>query len=102
MRTTILSLLLAAASVAIAANAARAADLTSVQALLKQGYEIKGTVFLPLADVKAQWADAVAGSMLLTLQKEQSVAVCELNWANWSSLAQGTMDNAELCRVLKP
>ena len=97
-----LSLLIAAVSVFIAPIAGMAADLTSVQALLKQGYEIKGTVFLPLPDVKAQWADAVAGSMLLTLQKEQSVAVCELNWANWSSLAQATLENAELCRVLKP
>lgn len=76
-----------------------AADQTSVQALLQQGYEIKATTFVPLSDVKANWAEASAGSMLVTLQKERSVAVCEFNWANWSALAQATFENAELCRV---
>lgn len=94
MRQTLAIALLMLSSMASAAN-----QTSSVQALLQQGYEIKATTFVPLSDVKANWAEASAGSMLVTLQKERSIAVCEFNWANWSSLAQATFENAELCRV---
>ena len=94
MRQTLAIALLMLSSVVSAAD-----QTSSVQALLQQGYEIKATTFVPLSDVKANWAEASAGSMLVTLQKERSIAVCEFNWANWSALAQATFENAELCRV---
>ncbi len=72
---------------------------SSVQALLQQGYQIRGASFVPQADVKALYGEASAASMVVTLQKEQSVAVCEFNWGNWSALAQATYENPELCRV---
>jgi len=71
----------------------------SVQSLLQQGYQIRGTSFVPQPDVKTLYGEAAAASMVVTLQKDQSVAVCEFNWGNWSALAQATYENAELCRV---
>lgn len=72
---------------------------SSIQALLQQDYEVKATTFVPLPDVKANWAEASAASMLVTQQKERTVAVCEFNWANWSAPARASFESAELCRV---
>lgn len=94
-----LSIVLAVASLAVSTRATEAADQMSIQALLKQGYEIKSTVFVPLADAKAVYPDLDRGIIILSLQKEHSVAVCDFNWANWAVLLKSTLENEELCDV---
>lgn len=83
----------------VSTRASEAADQMSVQALLKQGYGIKSTAFVPLAEAKAQHPELDRGIIVVTLQREHSVAVCDLNWANWSMLLKSTLENEELCDV---
>jgi hypothetical protein len=76
-----------------------AADQAAMQTLLKQGYEIRSTSFVPLAEIKRQRPKADEGVVLVTLQKQTSIAVCEINWANWSALAKASLANEKLCDV---
>ncbi len=86
--------------VAIAgAAAANAEGQKSPLSLLKDGYQVRGTSFVPLAEIKLQRPNAVEGIVLVTLQKDDSFAVCEVNWSNWSSLAKASIENDVLCDV---
>src|SRR5262245_19759513 len=81
------------------AGASGAADESSFKALLKEGYEIKGSIFVPLAEAKMQHPELERGLVVLTLQNGQSVAVCDFNWANWAQLLKSTLENETLCDV---
>lgn len=97
-----LSIVLAVTSLLASAGVSGAADQKSVKTLLKDGYEIKSTVYVPLAEVKQVYADLDRGIIVVTLQKGPSVAVCDLNWGNWAALLQSTLENEELCDVRQP
>lgn len=96
---TCLSIVFAVGSLLGSTSGSEAADQASIMMLLKQGYEIKGTVFVPLADAKAEHPTLERGIIILTLQKGQSVAVCDFNWANWTQLLKSTIENDTLCDV---
>jgi hypothetical protein len=68
-------------------HSAIAAPQSSISELLKQGYEIKGTVYVPLQDAASASPGTTQGQVLVTLQRGQSIAVCEFSWGNWVSLA---------------
>jgi hypothetical protein len=75
---------------------------SSIAELLKQGYEIKGTAYISLQDSQAGNANAAQGQMLVTLQRGQSIAVCEFNWGSWASIASsgiGSFTAADRCDV---
>lgn len=97
-----LSIVLAVTSLLASAGVSGAADQMSVQALLKEGYEIKSTVFVPLAEAKQVYAELDRGIIVVTLQKERSVAACDLNWGNWAALLKSSLENEELCDVRTP
>jgi len=68
-------------------HSAFAATQTSIADLLKQGYEIKGTAYVPLQEVQGARTNVTQGLMLVTLQRGQSIAVCEISWGNWGTIA---------------
>jgi hypothetical protein len=70
-------------------HSAFAAPQSSIAELLKQGYEIKGTAYVPLQDAKASNESITQGVALITLQRGQSIAVCEFNWGTWGAIATG-------------
>jgi hypothetical protein len=77
----------AIACLGIMGHSAFAAPQTSIAELLMQGYEVKGTAYVPLQDAQSANAKIPQGQMLITLQKAQSIAVCQFNWAGWAGLA---------------
>jgi|HubBroStandDraft_6_1064221.scaffolds.fasta_scaffold1011542_2 hypothetical protein len=68
-------------------HSALAAPQASIADLLKQGYEIKGTVYVSLQDAKDAQPTATQGQVLVTMQRGQSIAVCEFSWGTWASIA---------------
>jgi hypothetical protein len=77
--------------VGLLSHSALAAPQSSISELLKQGYEIKGTIYVPLQDAQNASPGTAQGQVLVTLQHGQSIAVCEFNWGNWVSLATGAI-----------
>ena len=60
---------------------------SSVAELLKQGYEIKGTIYVVSQDSKEADPTFVRGQVLITFQPGQSIAVCQVTWTNWANIA---------------
>jgi hypothetical protein len=93
---------LAIIGVGFLSHSALAASQTSISELLKQGYEIKGTGFIPLQDAQAGGGSITQGQVIVTLQHGQSIAVCEYSWGNWVSIgtaASGSFTAADRCDV---
>jgi hypothetical protein len=59
----------------------------SIAELLKQGYEVKGTVYIGTQDTKDADPTVTRGQVLVTLQHGQSIAVCQISWSNWANIA---------------
>src|SRR5258708_29887152 len=81
-------------------HSAFAAPQTSIAELLKQGYEIKGTVYIPLEDAKVGNTTVTQGQVLVTLHRGQFIAVCEYSWGNWVAIATaaaGSFTAADRC-----
>jgi hypothetical protein len=73
----------------------------SFMSLLKLGYEIRATSIAPLVEQR-QFPNTAASThspVLVTLQKGQSVAVCQFGWSAWSSLSKAALDDPKLCDV---
>ena len=69
-------------------QSAFAASQSAISELLKQGYEIKGTVYVPQQDAQSASAGATSqGQVLVTMQRGQSIAVCQFSWGSWASIA---------------
>src|SRR5271167_3718381 len=60
---------------------------TSVSSLLAAGYEIKTILDISNDEQKAIWPnDTAAPYLLITLQRANSVAVCEIAMTSWVTL----------------
>jgi hypothetical protein len=70
-----------------------AQEQQSIKSLLGKGYDIKAVTF-----VRGE-ATENREAILVTLQKEKSVAVCFMAAANWISLASATLDDSKRCDV---
>jgi hypothetical protein len=83
---------LAALLCAFSAGAA-AQEQQSFRSLLGKGFEIKSVTFAK--------GDATENreAVLVTLQKDKSVAVCYFAAPNWISLSTPTLDDARRCDV---
>jgi hypothetical protein len=81
--------------------AAPASTTTSIDSVLASGYEVKSVIELSDAALKSMSSpgQTIYPSVVITLQKGTSVAVCELSTANWINLVQGSMTNASLCLI---
>ena len=69
--------------------------------LLKEGYEVRATSVVPLAEQRqsASTSGNTYSPILVTLQKGQSVAVCQFAWNQWSSLTKAALEDPKLCDV---
>ena len=79
---------------------AQAADAPTVSlpSLLSSGYEIKSVTVLPVDVEKLIWPkDAPVGTMVVTLQRSSSIAVCQLSGADLIYLRDNAMANEKLC-----
>jgi hypothetical protein len=80
------------------AQPALADGTVSIGSLLAGGYEVKTITDLPNDEQKAIWPDQTPSPYLMvTFQKGNSVAVCQLATANWINLADSSLTNQGLC-----
>ena len=68
-------------------NAALAGSRASLADLLGQGYEVKATSTLSLTDSKALNQENITPTVLVTLQKGPSIAVCTFGALHSGSLS---------------
>jgi hypothetical protein len=70
-----------------------AQEQQSFKALVGKGYEIKGVTFAHGESTDNR------DSVLVTLQKDKSVAVCYFAAVNWINLNNATLEDARRCDV---
>ena len=83
-------------------NAALAGSRASLADLLGQGYEVKATSTLPLVDSKALNQENITPTVLVTLQKGPSIAVCTFGVPFWELIGTAKNDplhTPERCNV---
>jgi hypothetical protein len=83
-------------------NAALAGSRASLADLLGQGYEVKATSTLSLTDSKALNEKNITPTVLVTLQKGPSVAVCTFGAPFWELIGTAKDDplhSPERCDV---
>ena len=73
-------------------NAALAGSRASLADLLGQGYEVKATSTLSLADSKALNEKNITPTVLVTLQKGPSIAVCTFGAPFWELIGTAKDD----------
>ena len=71
---------------------------TSLDSLLAAGYEIKTTNPVSAAATKEIWSEQnLAPQTIVTLQKANSIAVCNLATTNWMNLNPATFASNDRC-----
>ena len=73
-------------------NAALAGSRASLADLLGQGYEVKATSTLSLSDSKALNEANITPTVLVTLQKGSSIAVCTFGAPFWELIGTAKDD----------
>ena len=71
----------------------KAQEQQSFKTIIGKGYEIKGVTF-----AKGESTDN-RESIVVTLQKEKSVAVCYFAAAAWINLSAGALEDSKRCDV---
>jgi len=97
MRTLLFSaaILIGAASLAVADD-----PKPSFKELIAGGYEIKDVTFVPIDAMKGMgYDDDAAPSVLVTLQKGASSAVCGYSASNWSYQTVASLEGTSQCDV---
>jgi hypothetical protein len=85
-------------ALAITGSASAATTSMSFDSLVAAGYEIKAAT--PVTDAAAKQVFTTPNlvpQMLITLQKGNSVAVCDFAMVNWVVMDNATMANATSC-----
>ena len=81
-------------------NAALAGSRASLADLLGQGYEVKATSTLSLTDSKALNEENITPTVLVTLQKGPSIAVCTFGAPFWELIQQRSFaDRARTAQI---
>jgi hypothetical protein len=91
-----------ALAVAVGANgsAFAATALVSFDSLLASGYEVKAVGEMSDAAIKQTWPNQPPPpQFVITLQKGNQVAVCNMNASNWLNLNDASMTAANLCAL---
>jgi hypothetical protein len=73
---------------------------TSLDSLLAAGYEVKTTSPVSAAATKEIWTGQdLAPQTIVTLQKANSIAVCNLATSNWMNLNPTTFASTDRCMM---
>jgi hypothetical protein len=87
------SVALAASLLFVFAASANAQDQQSFKTIIGKGYEIKSVTFARGESTENREI------FVVTLQKENSVAVCYFAAVNWINLSAGTLEDSKRCDV---
>ena len=72
---------------------------SSFTGLVAKGFEVKSVTLIPL-DVAKRVTDKVrTDNVVVTLQKNEAVAVCYVAIANWAFMNKASLDSPTLCEV---
>lgn len=100
MRSISLGLAFATAAALISAPASADERLqSSFTALVGKGYEVKSVTLIPLEVAKRVTEKVKTDNVVVTLQKQETVAVCYIAFANWAFMNKASLDSATLCEV---
>jgi hypothetical protein len=72
---------------------------SSFTALIAKGFEIKSVVLVPLEVAKRVTESVKTDNVIVTLQRQESVAVCYVAFANWAFMNKTSLDSGTLCEV---
>jgi hypothetical protein len=100
MRSISLGLVFAAAAALISAPASADDRLqSSFTALVGKGFEVKSVTLIPLEVAKRVTEKVKTDNVVVTLQKQETVAVCYVAFANWAFMNKASLDSSTLCEV---
>ena len=72
---------------------------SSFTGLVAKGFEVKSVTLIPL-DVAKRVTDKVrTDNVVVTLQKNEAVAVCYVAFANWAFMNKASLNSPTLCEV---
>ena len=72
---------------------------SSFTALVGKGFEVKSVTLIPLEVAKRVTEKVRTDNVIVTLQKQDSVAVCYVAFANWAFMNKASLDSSTLCEV---
>jgi hypothetical protein len=100
MRSISFGFVFATAAALLSASASADDRLqASFTALVGKGFEVKSVTLIPL-DVAKRVTDKVrTDNVVVTLQKQETVAVCYIAFANWAFMNKASLDSSTLCEV---
>ncbi len=100
MRSFSLGLVFAAAAALISAPASADDRLqSSFTALVGKGFDVKSVTLIPLEVAKRVTEKVRTDNVIVTLQKDETVAVCYIAFANWAFMNKSSLDSPTLCEV---
>jgi hypothetical protein len=100
MRNISLGLVFATAAALISAPASADDRLqSSFTALVGKGFEVKSVTLIPLEVAKRVTEKVKTDNVVVTLQKQETVAVCYVAFANWAFMNKASLDSSTLCEV---
>lgn len=100
MRNISLGLVFATAAALISAPASADDRLqSSFTALVGKGFEVKSVTLIPLEVAKRVTEKVKTDNVVVTLQKQETVAVCYIAFANWAFMNKASLDSSTLCEV---
>ncbi len=103
MRSISLGLVVAAAMGLVSAPVSADSGLqSSFTGLVAKGFEVKSVTLIPLEVAKRVTDKVRTDNVIVTLQKDETVAVCYVAFANWAFMNKASLDSPTLCEVRTP
>jgi hypothetical protein len=100
MRSISLGIVFASAAALLSGSASADDRLqSSFTALVGKGFEIKSVTLIPLDVAKRVTEKVRTDNVIVTLQKQETVAVCYVAFANWAFMNKASLDSSTLCEV---
>ncbi len=100
MRSISFGLMFATAAALISAPASADDRLqSSFTTLVGNGFEVKSVTLIPLDVAKRVTEKVRTDNVVVTLQKQETVAVCYIAFANWAFMNKASLDSSTLCEV---
>ncbi|MFT3731974.1 MAG: hypothetical protein QM780_11230 [Hyphomicrobium sp.] len=72
---------------------------SSFTELVGKGFEVKSVTLIPLEVAKRVTEKVKTDNVIVTLQKQEAVAVCYIAFANWAFMNKTSLDSPTLCEV---
>lgn len=67
--------------------------------LMARGFQIRSVTLIPLEVAKRVTDKVRTDNVIVTLQKEETAAVCYVAFANWAFMNKASLDSPTLCEV---